>query len=106
MHLSSLARRGAQLITAGAVMALLLGGCGGRGSSAVDGSPSMTSGTGSGTVSSACGSGCGTAMTTVTDAPGDFLSYVVTLTSLKLTALDGSVVETLPAATAVDFSKP
>jgi hypothetical protein len=103
MHVSLLARRGAQFITAGAVMVLFLSGCGGIGSSAVGGSSGTTSGTTSGT--SPCGSGCGTALTTVTDAPGDFLSYVVTLTSLKLTALDGTVVETLPTATSVDFAQ-
>jgi hypothetical protein len=102
MHLSLLARRGAKLIAAGAIMALLLSGCGGSGSSAaIGGSSDMASGT----TSNPCVSGCGTAMTTVTDAPGDFLSYVVTLTSLKLTALDGTVVETLPAATSVDFAQ-
>jgi Domain of unknown function (DUF4382) len=109
MNLRLLARRSAQLFTAGAAIVLLLGGCGGSGSSAYLGGPSGaasgSSGTTSGTTSNSCGSGCGTAMTTVTDAPGDFLSYVVTLTSLKLVALDGSVVETLPAATSVDFSQ-
>lgn len=40
---------------------------------------------------------------TVTDAAGDFLSYQVNLVSLQLQKADGSMVETLPATTAVDF---
>ena len=42
-------------------------------------------------------------MMTVTDAPGDFLSYKVNLVSLQLKKSDGTLVETLPATTAVDF---
>jgi hypothetical protein len=40
---------------------------------------------------------------TVTDAAGDFLSYQVNLVSLQLQKADGTMVETLPATTAVDF---
>jgi hypothetical protein len=40
---------------------------------------------------------------TVTDAAGDFLSYQVNLVSLQLEKADGTMVETLPATTAVDF---
>ena len=40
---------------------------------------------------------------TVTDAAGDFLSYQVNLVSLQLQKADGSMVETLPATTTVDF---
>ena len=42
-------------------------------------------------------------MMTVTDAAGDFLSYKVNLVSLQLKKSDGTLVETLPATTAVDF---
>ena len=48
---------------------------------------------------------CGTAMLTLTDATGDFTSYSVDVTSLKLTRSDGAVVETLPATTRVDFTQ-
>jgi hypothetical protein len=41
----------------------------------------------------------------MTDAAGDFLSYIVTLTSLQLQTAGGASVETLPAATKVDFTK-
>jgi len=44
-------------------------------------------------------------MLTMTDAKGDFLSYIVTLTSLQLQTAAGATVETLPAATKVDFSQ-
>lgn len=47
----------------------------------------------------------GVAMVTLTDAPGDFLSYKLTVVSLKLTSANGTTVETLPAATQVDFAQ-
>jgi len=40
---------------------------------------------------------------TVTDAAGDFLTYQVNLVSLQLQKADGTLVETLPATTTVDF---
>lgn len=47
----------------------------------------------------------GSAMVTLTDAPGSFLSYVVKVVSVQFKRADGTAVETLPAATQVDFSK-
>src|SRR5215472_17041231 len=47
----------------------------------------------------------GTAMVTLTDMPGDFVSYMVNIVSLKLTRSDGSMVETVPATTTVDFAR-
>jgi hypothetical protein len=59
-----------------------------------------------GMASSSCGaSSCGAAVLTITDAPGDFLSYTVNIVSLKLQRADGTVVETLPVTTTVDFAK-
>ena len=46
---------------------------------------------------------CGSMLTTITDAAGDFLAYQVNLVSLQLMKADGTIVETLPAITAVDF---
>jgi hypothetical protein len=46
----------------------------------------------------------GTALITVTDAPGDFITYLVEVDSLKLTRTDGLVVEALPAPARVDFA--
>ena len=40
---------------------------------------------------------------TITDAAGDFLQYQVNLVSLQLVKADGTMVETLPATTTVDF---
>ncbi len=48
---------------------------------------------------------CGSAVVTLTDAAGDFLSYKVDLVSLQLKQADGTVVETLPSTTTVDFAQ-
>jgi hypothetical protein len=53
---------------------------------------------------SACAD-CGTALLTITDAPGDFQSYAVDITSLELVKADGTVVQTLPARTRIDFAE-
>ncbi|HET7201387.1 MAG TPA: hypothetical protein VFI80_11305 [Burkholderiales bacterium] len=47
----------------------------------------------------------GTVEIGLTDAAGDFLSYTVDVTSLRLTKADGTVVETLPQRTRVDFAQ-
>src|SRR5205807_555199 len=47
----------------------------------------------------------GVALVTLTDAPGDFLSYQLAVVSLKLTSADGTAVETLPAPSKVDFAQ-
>ena len=53
-----------------------------------------------------CGAtACGSAVITITDAPGDFLSYTVDIVSLQLQRDDGTVVETLPVAATVDFAR-
>ena len=44
-------------------------------------------------------------MMTMTDAAGDFLAYKVNLVSLQLKKSDGTLVETLPATTAVDLTQ-
>jgi len=41
----------------------------------------------------------------MTDAAGDFLTYAVDVTSLSLTKADGTVVQTLPRTTRVDFAQ-
>jgi len=41
----------------------------------------------------------------LTDAAGDFLTYTVDVTSLTLTKADGTVVQTLPQRTRVDFAR-
>ena len=44
-------------------------------------------------------------MVTMTDAKGDFLSYIVSVTSLQLQTANGTSVETIPATTKVDFAQ-
>jgi len=44
-------------------------------------------------------------MVTITDAKGDFLSYIVSVTSLQLQTASGTSVETIPATTKVDFAQ-
>lgn len=82
-----------------AVFALGLVGCGsgGGGGGGMSSSNPMPSGCSS--------SSCGSAQITLTDAAGDFASYTVDVTSLKLTKADGTVVETLPIKTRVDFAQ-
>src|SRR6202789_1238638 len=55
------------------------------------------------TPSSCTTASCGMGMMSLTDAAGDFLAYKVNLVSLQLKKSDGTLVETLPATTAVDF---
>ena len=80
LHLAALAGLGC---------ALLLNSCGGGAATSMNPPPAPT----------------GTAMVTLTDIPGDFLGYMVNVVSLKLTRSDGTVVETVPATTTVDFAK-
>ena len=74
---------------AGFAGALLVNACGGGGSMSMNPPPTST----------------GTAIVTLSDMPGDFLSYMVNVVSLKLTRSDGTIVETVPATTTVDFAQ-
>jgi hypothetical protein len=66
------------------------------------GSSSMNAGNGNATA----GDGnTGMAMVSLTDAAGDFTSYIVNVDSLQLTRADGTVVETVPVTTQVDFTQ-
>lgn len=97
-------RLAAMLVGLGACSMLLLSACGGSTGmgSAMSGSSQSTSQSGS---SGSQGTSTGAAMITLTDAPGQFLSYLVTVDSLQLTRADGTVVETVPNATQVDFAQ-
>ena len=57
-----------------------------------------------GSGSDAASATTGQALVSLTDAAGDFLSYTVDVQSLTLTKLNGSVVETLPLTTRVNFA--
>jgi len=106
--------RGLRLIV-GCCAALLVAACGGSGSNdltsmgttrSTTGTTGTMGGTAGGTATAmSCSGSCGGSMVTMTDAAGDFLSYIVTLTSLQLQTASGASVETLPAATPVDFTK-
>ena len=88
-----------RLLTGLPVLVLLsLAGCGSASSPMAVSSSVATS------AKSTC-SGCGTAVVSVTDAPGDFVSYIVKIDSLTLTRSDGTVVQTVPATTQVDFTQ-
>ncbi len=50
-------------------------------------------------------SDAGTVLIGLTDADGDFITYAVDVTALKLTRADGAVVDALPVKTRVDFAQ-
>ncbi len=88
-------------LRAAPLCALLIAGlsaCGG-GSSSMSPNPTGSS------AQSCTSATCGTAVLTLTDAAGDFLTYKIDLVSLQLKKSDGSLVETLPSTTTVDFAK-
>ncbi len=85
------------LIITSAALLTACGGGGGMGNS-------MAAASGNGTTAQAC-SGCGTAVVSLTDAPGDFVNYIVNVVSLQLTRSDGTVVQTVSKATPVDFAQ-
>jgi hypothetical protein len=77
----------------------LLSACGSGGGSSMS-SPASTT-----TVSGQSCSNCGGALVTLTDAPGDFVSYIVNLDSLQLTNANGTTVQIVPNTTQVDFAQ-
>lgn len=98
----------------GCCIALSLAACGGNGNGSlksnatgrgITGTTGSTSTGGMGSTAMSCSGSCGGSVLTITDAAGDFLSYIVTLTSLQLQTASGASVETLPTATKVDFTK-
>ena len=93
---------GAQHLLTGLLLAaaLALAGCGGSSMN-----PSTAVSPPASTKQTPCTSGCGTALVSLTDAPGDFVSYIVTVDSLTLTRADGTVVQTVPTTSQVDFAQ-
>lgn len=90
-----------------AALALALSACGG-------GSSSSSSGSSTTPVSTATATDCsaptksdadGCAYVDMTDAPGDFLTYTVNVTSITLVRKDGTKVDVLPQTTSVDFAQ-
>lgn len=78
-----------------AVLVFLVG-CGGGGGSSSNPAPLAGSGGEEDT---------GQVVLALTDAEGDFASYTVSVTSIVLERVDGTVVETLPMSTEVDFAE-
>ena len=92
--------RGLSLVV-GSCLALLLAACGG---SSMSGSTASTASTAT-TASMKCTGSCGAAVLSMTDAAGDFLSYIVTVSSLQLQTASGASVETVTTPMQVDFTK-
>ncbi len=69
----------------------LLGGCGGSG-----GVPIAATGAGADT---------GEVLITLTDAEGDFVTYTIDVASITLEKANGTIVETLPNTTRLDFAQ-
>lgn len=85
---------------AATLAALGLSACGGGGMSGSSAPNGMAP-----TAAASCSANaCGTTVMSLTDAPGDFLTYTVNVVSLNLQRTDGTVVETLPVTTTVDFA--
>ena len=78
----------------------ILASCGGSG-----GMSSMMNSSSNGQGATQACDNCGTALVSMTDAPGDFISYMVNVVSLQLKRADGTTVETLPLTTQVDFAQ-
>ena len=92
--------RGLSLVV-GSCLALLLAACGG---SSMSGGTASTASTAT-TASMKCTGSCGAAVLSITDAAGDFLSYIVTVSSLQLQTASGASVETVTTPMQVDFTK-
>jgi hypothetical protein len=75
------------------LLLLALNGCGGGGGGSSDSAASGGS------------AETGELVLALTDAEGDFLSYIVDVTSITLVHQNGSVVEALPLTTTIDFSQ-
>jgi len=101
MPIKSLLLKSFYICVAASLAACGSGGSGGyMGDAGVAGANSS-----SGASAQSCGSGCGGAMISLSDAAGDFDSYIVNVVSLQLTRSDGTVVQTLPVTTQVNFSQ-
>ncbi|RMF96424.1 MAG: metallophosphoesterase, partial [Gammaproteobacteria bacterium] len=78
------------LAALGLGIAWLLQGCGGGGGGVAD---------------VGADPGSGEVLVTLTDAEGDFVTYTVDITSLRLEHANGTLVETLPQTTRLDFAQ-
>jgi hypothetical protein len=101
-------RRTLLSLTAGTGL-VLLSACGdgssGMSSSGIAGATGANGSSSGNSSAQSCGSSCGTVLATLTDAPGDFVSYVVSVDSLQLQQANGAAVQTVPVPTTVDFAQ-
>jgi hypothetical protein len=82
--------------------ALVVGACGGSGGAALGSNQSVGTCDPS---NAATQNECGDVVIAVTDADGDFVSYVVDVLSVTLHRAGGGIVETLPVTTRIDFAE-
>jgi hypothetical protein len=93
--------RNAATRAAVAIVALLLGACGGGSSTATTGPEPLAS---CDPADAATAAECGSVIVAFTDADGDFMNYTVDVLSLTLETANGRVVETLPRETRINFT--
>jgi len=93
--------RNAATRAAVAIVALLLGACGGGSSTSTTGPDPLASCDPADTATAA---ECGSVIISFTDADGDFLNYTVDVLSLTLETANGRTVETLPRETRINFT--
>ena len=93
--------RNAATRAAVAIVAFMLGACGGGSSTATTGPDPLAS---CDPANAATAPECGAVIVTFTDADGDFLNYTVDVLSLTLETANGRVVETLPRETRINFT--
>lgn len=87
------------------VVALMLGACSGGSSTTDNGQPIPPIAAVCDPNDPATADECGTLILGLTDADGDFASYTVDIVSLQLEKANGSMIETLPNRTRVDFTQ-
>ena len=86
-----------------ALLTMLIAACGGGGSSPDTTPPPAAQSCNP--ADPATADECGTLMLALTDADGDFTSYIVDVLSIEMVKANGAIVETLPASTRVDFAQ-
>jgi hypothetical protein len=90
------------LIIAIAIVALVIGACGGGASTSTSSGPDPLATCDPADAGTAAE--CGSLIVSFTDADGDFLNYTVDVLSLTLETANGRIVETLPRETRINFT--
>ena len=103
-RLPGISHRAAWTIAALALLMLMLTACGGSSGNGASTVPPPVAAS-CNPANPATAAECGTLLLGITDADGEFLSYAINVVSLQLEKADGSIIETLPANTRIDFSQ-